>query len=432
MQASFSNAQCWEGLQPETRAAIQTHGLRNGCLTTIAPTGTISLLAGNVSSGIEPVFDFVYPRKVLQADGGLRSETVEDFAYAKFRGMRGETDKLPEEFVRAADLKPTDHLQVQAAVQRYVDSSISKTINCPTDISFDDFKDVYETANQLGLKGCTTYRPSPVRGAVLGDVETAAQQSGQGAGQPVSPQERIEDEAAAIEADGARVSTPPLAASSDANASSQADVVYLSKPLERAPVLHGATYKLKWPGSNHALYVTINDIEREGRRRPFEIFINTKSLEHYAWTVALTRMISAVFRRGGDVSFVAEELQAIFDPQGGRWISGSYVPSLQAAIGQIIEGHMQRIGFVAPQSHTQSAVQQQAETAASSAGAKSEPSTPPLHSTTPTEISPSLLEFSANADEGDIHRQCPRCGSSGYARREGCWVCERCGYSHCD
>ena len=97
---------------------------------------------------------------------------------------------------------------------------------------------------------------------------------------------------------------------------------------------------------DRSLYITINDIERDGRRRPFEIFINTKSLEHYAWTVALTRMISAVFRRGGDVTFVAEELQAIFDPKGGRWSSGRYVPSLQAAIGEIIEGHMKRIGFV--------------------------------------------------------------------------------------
>ncbi len=96
------------------------------------------------------------------------------------------------------------------------------------------------------------------------------------------------------------------------------DVVYMAKPLDRDAVLSGYTYKLKWPGSDHAIYVTINDIERDGRLRPFEIFINTKNLEHYAWTVALTRMISAVFRRGGDVAFVAEELKAVFDPEGGR------------------------------------------------------------------------------------------------------------------
>ena len=118
-------------------------------------------------------------------------------------------------------------------------------------------------------------------------------------------------------------------------------------------MLAGFTYKIRWPGSDHAMYITINDIECDGppagrRRRPFEIFINSKNLEHYAWTVALTRMISAIFRRGGDVSFVVEELKAVFDPQGGQWMGGRYVPSLLAAIGGVIETHMIRTGFLAP------------------------------------------------------------------------------------
>ena len=112
-------------------------------------------------------------------------------------------------------------------------------------------------------------------------------------------------------------------------------------------MLAGYTYKLKWPGSDHAMYITINDIERRRHAaRPFEIFINTKNLEHYAWTVALTRMISAMFRRGGDVTFVVEELKAVFDPQGGHWMAGRYVPSLLAAIGEVIETHMLRTGFL--------------------------------------------------------------------------------------
>ena len=85
---------------------------------------------------------------------------------------------------------------------------------------------------------------------------------------------------------------------------------------------------------------------QDGRRRPFEIFINSKNMEHYAWTVALTRMISAVFRRGGDVSFVVEEMKAVFDPRGGAWMEGRYVPSLLAAIGDVIERHMIEIGFL--------------------------------------------------------------------------------------
>ena len=87
---------------------------------------------------------------------------------------------------------------------------------------------------------------------------------------------------------------------------------------------------------------------QDGRRRPFEIFINSKNMEHYAWTVALTRMISAVFRRGGDVSFVVEEMKAVFDPRGGQWMDGRYVPSLLAAIGDVIERHMIEIGFLPP------------------------------------------------------------------------------------
>ena len=111
-------------------------------------------------------------------------------------------------------------------------------------------------------------------------------------------------------------------------------------------MLSGFSYKLKWPETDHAIYITINDIVEDGRRRPFEIFINSKNMEHYAWTVALTRMISAVFRRGGDVSFVVEELKAVFDPRGGQWMGGRYVPSLLAAIGGVIERHMIETGFL--------------------------------------------------------------------------------------
>ena len=117
------------------------------------------------------------------------------------------------------------------------------------------------------------------------------------------------------------------------------------RPPARDAVLSGFTYKLKWPGSDHAIYVTLNDTFDGDRRRPFEIFINSKNLEHYAWTVALTRMISAIFRRGGDISFVVEELKAVFDPRGGAWMNGKYVPSLLAAIGDIIEQHLIHIGF---------------------------------------------------------------------------------------
>ena len=124
------------------------------------------------------------------------------------------------------------------------------------------------------------------------------------------------------------------------------DVVYMTQPLDRPDALLGRTYKIKWLDSDHAFYITINDIEKDGRRRPFEVFINSKNMEAYAWALALTRMISAVFRRGGDVSFVVDEMKAIFDPRGGQWMNGRYVPSLLASIGEVIERHMIEIGFL--------------------------------------------------------------------------------------
>ena len=126
------------------------------------------------------------------------------------------------------------------------------------------------------------------------------------------------------------------------------------EPLGRPEALEGCTYKIKWPENEHALYVTINDALWEGRRLPFEVFINSKNMDHYAWTLALTRMISAVFRRGGDVRFVAEELRAVFDPRGGAWMNGRYVPSILAMLGDVIERHLNAVGYDGADVHVRS------------------------------------------------------------------------------
>ena len=380
-------------LDEGVRDAITKHGIRNGCLTSIAPTGTISLLAGNVSSGIEPVFDYRYTRRLLARDGTTHEETVEDYAHAAFRRAFGPAAPLPETFVRTGDLTPAQHLSMQAALQPYVDSAISKTINCPEGISFDDFKSVYLEAHALGLKGCTTFRPNPVTGSVL---ESA-------------PEPKSAEPAPAAQASAQASPIVTVAAAPPPTPTARDGVVYMTQPLEREGVLAGFTYKIKWPASDHAIYVTINDIEQNGRRRPFEIFINTRNLEHYAWTVALTRMISAVFRRGGDVTFVAEELKAVFDPQGGHWMSGRYVPSLLAAIGEVIETHMRRTGFL-------SADEAQLEIA-------------PMQR-------PDDAAHAADRSRGDTRgaprlKLCPRCSSADYVQQEGCWVCNTCGFSRC-
>ncbi|MEM0948882.1 MAG: adenosylcobalamin-dependent ribonucleoside-diphosphate reductase [Pseudomonadota bacterium] len=513
-------------MDADVRDAISENGIRNALLTSIAPTGTISLYAGNVSSGIEPVFAYAYTRKVLQKDGTRTEEEVVDYAVRLWRELNGDAP-FPEHFVNAQELTPAEHVRMQAAAQKWVDSSISKTINVPEDISFEAFKDVYLQAYESGCKGCTTYRPNEVTGSILsvaadgsGNAEEAqakgfadalrrrleetdrtlreiAEQSGvsyealkkvlqrsgetssenavrvarafgmgleeflalDGAGAPPDTiAARIEAAAAAVgiddiptlaekagvdpdriaswdagkkptnrdaravaealgvtsrwllfaEGDGplhpgkntqdATPAAPEVVSRSVADpATPHGDVVYISEPLDRPQALEGQTYKLKWPDSGHAIYITLNDIVVGGHRRPFEIFINSKNMEHFAWTVALTRMISAVFRRGGDVSFVVEELKAVFDPRGGAWMDGKYIPSILAAIGGVIERHMIAIGFLEGEG----------------LGLKSDPRAEVVNLA------------------GSPGRACPACGSYDIAMIEGCETCLSCGYSKC-
>jgi len=362
-------------LPEELRARIAAHGIRNALVTSIAPTGTISLFADNVSSGVEPVFAYHYTRKVLREDGTREEQIVGDYAYLRFRSTFGEEAPLPDYFVNAQTLAPDDHIAVQAACQRHVDSSISKTINVPVDISFTDFQDIYLKAYDSGCKGCTTYRPNAVTGSVLETVAESATSD-----IPSEPRSLNEEPQAPLLAPRPR----------------EGGVVYMTRPLDRPESLLGHTYKVKWPDSDHAFYITINDIEKDGRRRPFEIFINSKNMEAYAWTLALTRMISAVFRRGGDVSFVVDELKAVFDPRGGQWMGGHYVPSLLAAIGDVIERHLIAIGFMSPR-----------------------------------ETLPLPEKLRAYAGVEGAGRACPRCGSPSLVSSEGCDTCMSCGFSRC-
>ena len=154
-------------LDPQVRKAIADHGLRNGVLTTIAPTGTTSMLGGNVSSGIEPVFATSFKRKISRPDGSKSEELVEDYAAWLYHRLNGSSAELPSSFVTASDLRPDEHVRMQAAAQRWIDSGISKTVNCPENIPFAAFEDVYQQAYDSGCKGCTTYRPNAITGSVL-------------------------------------------------------------------------------------------------------------------------------------------------------------------------------------------------------------------------------------------------------------------------
>ena len=289
---------------------ISQYGIRNALLNTIAPTGTISIAsADNASGGIEPVFDPVYMRKVLQADNSFKSYRAEDFGFrvyanagydGDFDAMMADKKNWPDFMVTVPDLKPDDHLYMQAAVQQYVDSSISKTINCPEDLPFNEFANIYTKAYELGCKGCTTYRPVPAsgRGSVLSAIEAKK-----------VILEEVHD---------------------------------LTKRPRKLP---GETYKLEW-GEDSALYLTFNDRIEDGKSIPYEFFINTKSPTHHDYQQALARMISAVMRKGGDVRFIAKELSEIHSKTGGEWIDGTYVPSVISLMGITMMDHFREIGYI--------------------------------------------------------------------------------------
>jgi len=336
-------------LPSDIKEGIKEEGIRNGVLLTIAPTGTTSIYIGNVSSGCEPSFAWSYTRKMRMEDNSFKDFDVEDYGYLMYCRTFGKPNgqDMPDYMVTATELSVLEHLEMQGALQRHVDASISKTINCPEDMSFEDFKDVYSHAWDLGLKGCTTYRPSGVRGSVL-------------------------------------------------SVKSQEAPRFVGPVPERPHELEGSTYKVRWANVGSAFYVTINDrMDRNGKKVPFEIFISSLSVVHAEWIQALTRTVSAVFRRGGDVTFLPDELEQIHSSDGGQWIDGAYIPSLVAVIGRTINKHFVKIGLIEPKE-----LVQQPEA---------------------TEI---VTEMAGE--------RCPQCENpKSLIRAEGCGRCLSCGYSNC-
>lgn len=348
---------------------IKNFGIRNSHLTSIAPTGTISLLAGNVSSGLEPVFDWKYNRKIRTSVDPLtmkdvtKTVEIQDYAYTKFMELGGTEDELPNWFVTADQVSPENHIRMQACLQEYVDSSISKTINCPADISFDKFVNIYDLAFTYGLKGCTTFRPSEQITGIL---------------------TKIDDKPKSVEIvkERAPKDTPTIV--------HVTDVEWKKRPVE----LEGKTYKIK-PVVGAAIYVTINDrIDAEGKRHPYEIFINTKDLQSYSWLVATSRVLSAVFRLDPDPLFIVDELISIHDPQGGFWENGTYKPSVVAALGEVIKRHI-------------------------------------LGSSTVIQDTISEVEKPKEINVKKSGMLCPNCNQYTLKKSEGCTSCNNCGYSKC-
>ncbi len=198
----------------------------------------------------------------------------------------------------------------------------------------------------------------------------------------------------------------------------ETNVVHMHEKLERPETLIGNTYKIKTPLTEHALYVTINDIvlnpgTPHEKRRPFEIFINSKSMDHFQWIVALTRIISAVFRKGGDATFLVEELRSVFDPRGGYFKKGKYTPSLVAEIGDAIECHMKMIGMIRVEEPDEDRKKFIAEKRAAHEARSGNTN------------GPDSGEFPAEA------QLCTKCSTKAVIKMDGCMTCLNCGDSKC-
>jgi ribonucleoside-diphosphate reductase alpha chain len=282
-------------LPDELKARIEQHGIRNSLLMTVAPTGTGSILYGNVSSGGEPTFLHMSQRRVLKPTDGFKDEweTYIELGYTAqlwcaFKNIDPQSSpSIP--FETAADLTVEDHIVMQAAAQRWIDASISKTVNVPKDMPYEQFVKVYDLAYSLGCKGCTTYRPSDIRGSVLSAPGTS----------------------------------PSTA------------IVESAKPRERPEALNGTTYKIKWPSMSSSLYLTVNS-DDEGM---FEVFFNSKDARNHDWTTALSIMVTSLYRKGGDIDFLARELQQVQALNDAAFKDGQLHTSLPAYIGYILERH---------------------------------------------------------------------------------------------
>ncbi|HOL55183.1 MAG TPA: adenosylcobalamin-dependent ribonucleoside-diphosphate reductase, partial [bacterium] len=319
-------------LPGEIRELIKENGIHNSHLISIAPTGTLSVVANNISSGIEPIFSLSYKRRVKMSSDSIQGDSFEeyevmDYAYKLYRELKGD-GPIPSYFETAYDIKPEDHLEMLKTISFYVDSSVSKTINVPRDYPIESFFNLFLSAMQGGVKGLTVYREGSREGILIREEEKKPVRSG--------------------------------------------------KP-ERPYKLKGTTYKIKTPRASY--YITLNEIEEEGKRRPFEIFINTKDASSIPWITALARLMSAVFVREENPSFLIDQLRSIVDPNGGYWRDGKRVPSVLSDIANVLEEYLAELGKIEKRGPQQK-----------------------------------LLV-------------CPECGQQTYILEEGCGRCLSCGYS---
>lgn len=385
----------FKGLHATTQAYVKDRGLRNGVLLTVAPTGTMALVYDCVSGGIEPTFDHVHMRKVKRREGEFEEHLVEGYGFKLYRPP---PTSMPW-MATARDLSPRDHLLMLATAQRWVDASISKTINCPAEIDFDAFEHVYMEAYRLGCKSVTTYRPAntaageiDVRGSVLTSVKKPS---------------------VFMKKDGI---TKRVIDKTEFNHivedPSRAPMIAKLGKRPKAP-LPGKIYPLKI-GDFPTMYAIVGDATfPDGRCGPVELFLCASEMENHGWATGVARLVSFSLRNGNPVSEIVKELKAVFGVGGyadGKWTS-SYVDG----VARILEQHANAL----------------------EAG-KEEPGSDaifPVGEIIYTEhdfdMKRDSIRETAGIESALFRPACPSCRERTLIKREGCLECTSCDYKKC-
>jgi ribonucleoside-diphosphate reductase alpha chain len=372
-------------LTKDMREQIREHGLRNSHMLSIAPTGTVSILFGDVSGGCEPHFLHKMKRKIKVKDENnndvFKSYNSYSYAVRMYAHVYGiDPEKVyqeihtGDEWCTADTILPDDHIAMQSVIQKYIDASISKTVNCPEDIPFNGFKSVYMHAFKTGCKGCATYRPSDVRDEILSAVkEPAAETEGEAA-------------EAALTLDFADVVTIP-------------EVITLTPDYKREGMLHGVTHKLRWPGLSSPVFVTINHLS-DGK--PVEVFISSKNDHYNEWAVAMSVMISKLLQAGVSANEVGDQLGEITLSHNGAFMDERHYGSIIAKIGELIKNHS---SYSTPLFKVKALA-------------------------TPLRV---VAAAAGNiAGRNSVSNTCTFCGSRNTQYKEGCLTCIDCHQSKCD
>lgn len=394
-------------LPDAVRDAIRAHGLRNSHLLSIAPTGTITLaFADNASNGIEPAFSWTYNRRKRMPDDSYRTFEVADHAWRLYRHMGGDVDRLPDSFVTALQMSALDHMRMLEAVQPYIDTSISKTVNVPEDYPYEAFRNLYLEAWKAGLKGLATYRPNQVLGAVLS----------------VAP--------------AANAPAPATAAGAPQNGDDPLTRPFGSRPLGD---LEGVTSKVEYLTyeGHKTVYLTVNFMRVTGTvdgqpvtiERPIEFFMPAgQRTEGQQWITSTMRLLSMVARSGGPIAkALADMRNVVWDKGTVRYGSvvrqdGTEVPRFHdsevAALSYALQRILIKRGFLDDEGG------QVPVTALAARLARRDGGEAAVALARPTEAAPAATAVTGIG----TGKPCPECGAHALHKVDGCAKCANCGY----